>query len=418
MIKDQEKLQLVKEGKANFHSFLIPDECNDGEEEESIKNWEKKQVPSKSMPVFFNPHMLLNRDLSILVINTYLKEISGPVRIVDAMCGAGIRGIRYLLETQHDELHVDFVDLNPAAIKVCKKNLKLNAIDGSSYDVHVSDANSFLYAHSQKEPDRFHVIDIDPFGNPMIFLSAGLKAGAKKSILQINATDLAVLSGLHREATKRKYMTRPMRNITYHAENAIRMLLGATLRKAAELDCAIIPKISIARRHYIKVIVEKIRGAEKANECLKNLGYIIHCRNCDNRFTVSTEDIMNLHECPTCGSHKIDHSGPTWIGLIQDKDFCARMLEQLDTLGYLKSAKKIQKMVSLCKEEAEMPPTSDDIHEIANKLVISPPPLDVLIEQLKEGGFKASRTQSNPLAIKTDAKRDMIFKIMKEQINN
>lgn len=411
MIKDQEKLQLVEEGKARFHSFLIPDE----QEDETIKKWEKKQVPTKSMPVFFNPHMLVNRDLSILVLNTWLRNFKGHVEIVDAMSGAGIRGIRYLLETTKNDMHVDFVDLNPAAIKVCKKNLDLNGIESSRYDLHVQDSNTFLYGHSIKEPDRYNVIDIDPFGNPMSYLSAGLKAGAKRSVLQINATDLAVLSGLHGKATRRKYMTRPMRNITYHAEQAIRMLLGATLRKAAELDCAIIPKISIARRHYIKIIIEKIRGAEKANKCLDNLGYIIHCRACNNRYTISLENIISQHECPACNSGKIDHAGPTWIGTIQDASFCAQMLTQIENLDYLKSYKKLRKMVKLCKEEAGMPPTSDDIHEIAHELVMGPPPLDLLIKKLKEAGWKASRTQSNPLAIKSNANRDIIIKIMKEQ---
>jgi len=56
------------------------------------------QIPSivsSRMPVFYNPHMVVNRDMSLLVVLASLGE--GAI-ICDPMGASGIRGIRFLLE--------------------------------------------------------------------------------------------------------------------------------------------------------------------------------------------------------------------------------------------------------------------------------------------------------------------------------
>ncbi len=50
---------------------------------------------SSDAPVFYNPHMELNRDISILALQTYQKEHGKDINICDLFGGSGIRGIRY-----------------------------------------------------------------------------------------------------------------------------------------------------------------------------------------------------------------------------------------------------------------------------------------------------------------------------------
>jgi tRNA G26 N,N-dimethylase Trm1 len=108
-----DKLQLVTEGKARFRAFLLPEkdggEAGD-EGDGDLARWEQRGVPSRSMPVFYNPAMVVNRNVSILAVNSWKGKPNGPMNICDAMCGAGIRGIRYLLESGIEGAHVDFVD--------------------------------------------------------------------------------------------------------------------------------------------------------------------------------------------------------------------------------------------------------------------------------------------------------------------
>ena len=50
---------------------------------------------SSDAPVFYNPHMELNRDISILALQTYQKEQERDIDICDLFGGSGIRGVRY-----------------------------------------------------------------------------------------------------------------------------------------------------------------------------------------------------------------------------------------------------------------------------------------------------------------------------------
>jgi tRNA (guanine26-N2/guanine27-N2)-dimethyltransferase len=55
-----------------------------------------------------------------------------------------------------------------------------------------------------------------------------------------------------------------------------------------------------------------------------------------------------------------------------------------------------------------------DIHKIAEKLKLNIPKMDLIINKLKEKGFKASRTHFSEYGIKTNANVEEIIKIMKD----
>ncbi|MGZ7067023.1 MAG: tRNA (guanine(10)-N(2))-dimethyltransferase, partial [Methanobacterium sp.] len=133
---------------------------------------ELHKISSKA-PVFYNPVMELNRDLSILAIKTYVKNLGRKIKICDAFGGSGIRGVRY--EKEIDEVeNVVISDINPLAIQYIEENIKLNELD--NIYVFKEDANILL----RKCRGKFDVVDIDPFGTPSPFIeSAGisLKSG-------------------------------------------------------------------------------------------------------------------------------------------------------------------------------------------------------------------------------------------------
>ncbi len=69
-------------------------------------------IPSKSMNVFYNKRMEINRDISILAIIAYSKIFSqAPLVVVDSMAASGIGSIRLLKNTNNVEpLTVDNVN--------------------------------------------------------------------------------------------------------------------------------------------------------------------------------------------------------------------------------------------------------------------------------------------------------------------
>jgi tRNA (guanine26-N2/guanine27-N2)-dimethyltransferase len=413
-----DKLQLVTEGKARFRAFLLPDKAEVNEsEEEGLDKWEQRGVPTRSMPVFYNPAMVVNRNISVLAVNAWKGKPSGQMNLCDAMCGAGIRGIRYLLESGIDGAHVDFVDLNPAAIRSCKENIELNQIPASSYKTHIQDANAFFFSRGVYEDDRFAVIDLDPFGNPMPYVDGALKALQREhGLLHVNATDLAVITGVHRLATLRKYQVTPMRNVPHHAEISARVLIGAIFRKAMEQDISIKPLFTIARHHFVKVILERVSSIEQANaDRQQSLGYLMQCRACKDHFAIGVDDLPAAKECPVCKSPRVDHAGPLWTGELEDGDFCTALAGNFKDFRYMKGKQETAKLLGLAAGAAGFPPGSHDAHEIAKSLNVSPPSMDEIIDGLHHAGFKAARDAINPTAIKTTATRADVAGIIRER---
>ncbi|MEJ2241154.1 MAG: hypothetical protein P8Y18_03305, partial [Candidatus Bathyarchaeota archaeon] len=54
-------------------------------------------APSKA-PVFYNPIMELNRDISVLVLQTYQNILGRELLVCEPMTGCGIRGVRFAIE--------------------------------------------------------------------------------------------------------------------------------------------------------------------------------------------------------------------------------------------------------------------------------------------------------------------------------
>jgi len=71
--------KIIKEGKV---SIIVP---------------EFEKVSSKA-PVFYNPVMELNRDLSVAAISVFRSGIDHDISVCDTFGGTGIRGIRYAKE--------------------------------------------------------------------------------------------------------------------------------------------------------------------------------------------------------------------------------------------------------------------------------------------------------------------------------
>ncbi len=85
------------------------------------------------LPVFFNPSMGLNRDITVSVMGA-----SRPKNMLDALSGTGAKGIRVMNEA---DVPVVFNDHNPMAVKFIKYNLALN---GLSARVENRDANILM----------------------------------------------------------------------------------------------------------------------------------------------------------------------------------------------------------------------------------------------------------------------------------
>jgi tRNA (guanine26-N2/guanine27-N2)-dimethyltransferase len=239
---------------------------------------------------------------------------------------------------------------------------------------------------------------VDPFGSPVPYLDSAIKAIRNRGLLAATATDLAPLCGVHTKACLRRYGGKPLRTEYCH-EIAVRLLAGCIAATAAKQDVGIRVVFSHSTDHYIRVYAEIAYGAKKADESVKNLGYILHCFNCLHRENARTA--FSTMKCPECG-FKMDYAGPLWVGRIFDKQFCEVMAQENTHVAFRNSV-KIANLMALAKEEAEAPATYYVIDKISNKLSLPVPSMAAMLRILHDEGFQAFPTHFNSRGVRTEA---------------
>jgi tRNA (guanine26-N2/guanine27-N2)-dimethyltransferase len=367
----------------------------------TIKVPEFEKVSAKA-PVFYNPVMELNRDISVAALTVFSINHEKDINICDSFGGTGIRGIRYAKELNGVE-NVVITDLNPLAVQFAEENIKNNQLE--NVRVFREDANIML----RKCKGKFDVVDIDPFGTPAPYVesaAAGLRAGG---MLCVTATDTSSLCGTYTEPCIRKYGAKPLKTEYCH-ENGIRILAGFVARTFAKYKKYVDIRFSHSTEHYMRIYVTVGKGAKKTDESLKNLGYVAHCDSCLKRMVIKGMAPQIPSECPVCGG-SLNVGGPLWCGPIVDRDFTASMMEVLPQIN-VKERDKILKLLKTCYEEASAPATYYDLHMVCKNLKISAPPLLNVLEMLKNSGYFVSRTHFEPTGIKTDAPIEELKKIV------
>ena len=357
---------------------------------------------SSDAPVFYNPHMEMNRDLSILAIQVFQKQEDREINICDLFGGSGIRGVRYKNEIDGVG-EVSINDISETANHFERHNIELNNLD--DVEVYQHDASMFL----RMKRGEFDVIDIDPFGTPSPFMDSAGYGARRNSLLCVTATDTSALCGTYQEPCIRKYNSKPYKSEYCH-ETGIRILAGFVALTLSKYAKYIEVKMSHSTEHYMRLYLEIKKGSKRTDESLKNIGYISHCKNCLHR-QVSNGLASPIEEvCPVCGE-KLVHAGPLWIGAIQDADFIEKMIDEANHKK-INTEKDALKLLNACLLEACSPATFYDVHTVCKSLKISAPKLDLIFDEIKNQGFIAIKTHFNPLGIKTNATIKDIEKIL------
>ena len=259
---EEKDLTINREGLVDFYIHTI----------------DKNLIPSKSMNVFYNRKMVINRDLTNLAITAYNKLYNqNSLIIVDSMAASGIGSMRILRECKNiKKIYIN--DINPIAFELIKKNIKLNKLDKSKIQIEISrkDAN-FLFSeiaqvncfNSKKDGQKPNVIMIDPFGTPNHYIDSAFKAIKKvNGLLCITATDTAVLFGIKPKACLRKYMSKPLHN-EYSKEIGARILIYFISRMANINNLGISPLLTFYSNHFIRVFALTFKVKKKLQNKLK-----------------------------------------------------------------------------------------------------------------------------------------------------
>ncbi len=348
----------------------------------------RHRFPPGSGPVFYNPRMELNRDVTVLLLS-----VLRPDSYLDAMGASGVRGLRAAGELG---LSVTINDRDQRAVGLIRQNAAHLGLDVA---IAHRDANALM------SECRFDAVDIDPFGTPAPFVDAGARSARRYFF--VTATDTAPLCGAHLKAGMRRYFARPM-NTEYHGEVSLRTLLGFAVREVIKYDRGVEPIVCFAREHFVRLHIRIRDGASAADRALARMGYVMQCPACFER----TEQAGLLPEpvrCRYCGSD-MTPIGPLWTGPVNDREILDAMRENLDLL-VLRTRSQIARLIDLLQQEL---PTSShyDYHAIAKRLKVSPTKIGGVIERLSALGYRASRAHYSGTALKTDAPLPVIESVI------
>ncbi len=362
---------------------------------------DKKQVTA-SLPVFYNPRMRLNRDISVLFLSAYLQTEK-----IESMCepltGSGIRTLRYLNECPGD-FTAKMFDANPNAVDTTSRNIKRLGLE-SRAQVKKGDAKFLLLSESRNK--RFDYIDVDPFGTPAPYLNAAIQSlDPVEGFLALTATDMPVLCGAYPKVAMRRYGGFSIRAPFTH-EIALRLLQALAFRIAGLNDCSIKPYAVLSTDHYVRTWIKVDSDKKASNRQSESLGIIRYCLGCMHSeihsLHVRDDEKPFEHAKEGCKG-PVKRAGPLWIGdLIQRKaiETAIKLLHQDDVNLYHKRVPRI--LDEMNEEMGLMQYPFIDLHAVCDLYNLTPPKNAQVIEYLKDIGHKVSRTHFRPTAIRTDA---------------
>ncbi len=340
----------------------------------------KAEKISKGMGVFYNPVMSLNRDISVLLLNSINKN---NLQIADPLAASGVRSIRFLKELNKNKIKKIYInDNNKGAVKSIKYNLALNKIQYKNNKIKLSnnDANLFLLKST-----GFDYIDIDPFGTPNPFIDAACKRLARDGVLAVTATDTSALSGTFSKACLRKYWAFPKKDAMMH-ETGLRILIRKIQLIAAQYDKALIPIFSYAKEHYMRVFLKNEKGKNKVDEILK------------------------LHDY-------FNNAGPLWLGNLWDENLCDKIFKNMLKNETFNKNKELIRFLKIIKEESKINVVGFyDLHDICDKNKITNMlKKEFITNKIKKMGYKVSETHLKGEGIRSEIPYPKLINLMKNK---
>ncbi|KAJ9175997.1 hypothetical protein P3X46_014491 [Hevea brasiliensis] len=366
---------------------------------------------------FFRHESAKGRDLGILAAAFY-KQSKGRLRVLDAMCGCGIRSCRYLLEAKADfVLANDANDEYRGVILGNLKKVERGFGDARRWAVSHFDANRVL-TECYLQRDFFDLIDIDSFGSDSLFLRSAMSTLKLNGLLYLTSTD-GYSSGGHRPYCSLAAYGAYVRPMPCSNEIGLRMLIGGAVREASLLGYHVTPLFSYYSYHgpVFRVMLQVNRGKEHEN---RHYGFISYCNQCGNTRSFSWEELGQI-SC-SCSSNKVCSpvtvSGPLWTGPLHSATFITEMLNLAEQWGWMgnSAGADLDKLLRRMLDESDpsLPFGYIKMDEMASRAKINSPPLKTMMTTLLEEGYAVSRSHIASNAIKTNCPMAECIRIAKE----
>ncbi|XP_076884018.1 tRNA (guanine(26)-N(2))-dimethyltransferase-like [Bidens hawaiensis] len=362
---------------------------------------------------FFRHESATGRDLGVLAAALY-KKSNNSLRVLDAMCGCGIRSLRYLAEAKADFVLAN--DANEECNGVIVSNLlSVSSEDERRWKVSHAVANRVL-AERYVERDLFDFVDVDSFGSDSSFFRLAFDTVRLGGLLYVTSTD-GFSSGGHRPNHSLAAYGAYIQPLPYSNEIGLRMLIGGAMREASILGYYISPLFSYYSYHgpVFRVLLCLNRGKPPHGIHYRFIGY---CESCGHSQAICWDKLGQIR-CP-CGSDVPDSllvSGPLWTGPLHCASYLAEMRALAGEWGWLGDGVKNDLDQLLCRMIDESDPNLPfgyiKLDEIASRAKVNSPRLVTIMSAIQEEGYTISRSHIANNAIKTNCPMSECVRIAK-----
>ncbi|KAL6131698.1 hypothetical protein ACLB2K_070072 [Fragaria x ananassa] len=363
---------------------------------------------------FFRHESATGRDLGVLAATLY-KKSRGKLRVLDALCGCGVRSLRYLVEAEADFVLAN--DGNVDSRDVITANLSQVEEEEERWKVTLTDANRIM-TECYMNRDFYDLIDIDSFGSDSSFLRSAINALRMDGLLYVTSTDGFSSGGRRPQQTLAAYgaYVRPM---PYSNELGLRMLIGGVVRVASVMGYRVVPLFSYYSYHgpVFRVMLRVIRGKLPDS---RHYGFISYCRDCGNSQEFSWEELGRI--CCPCSDSKVSVSlvvsGPLWTGPLHDAACITDMLTLAKEWGWASSDTEtdLDKLLNTMVAESDprLPFGFINLDEVASRAKVNSPALKAVVSALQKEGYAVSRSHIESNALKTNCPMSECIRIAQE----
>jgi tRNA (guanine26-N2/guanine27-N2)-dimethyltransferase len=345
---------------------------------------------------FFRPESRPSRDLGVLLARHLAA--TGPLRLLDAMAGCGIRALRYALEA--DATAVWANDADPERLPLLRANLAVLHQSPVAVQITSRTAQQVL-AHCLLRQRRFELVDLDAFGCPAALLPLALEAVAFDGVLYLASTDGRSPTGHDRVAAIRR-LGAAARAHPASWELALRLQLAAVARVAWAMGRGVEPLFSFSEGRTFRTAIRLRRRAAAGEEA--QLGLLAHCHGCGDQQLQSLLRLRGWADClcPREQAPPLAVSGPLWIGPLQHPS----TLEAMGRLAEESSARlgpPAVRLLAALQADPGQPARCWPLAEIGRRLGGGPPRLERMLEALHQRGYRATASGVMAGQIRSDA---------------
>lgn len=363
-------------------------------------------------PAFFNPVMVLNRDISILFCEIYKSRVDHQLRIIEPLAGIGTRGMRLVSELNDSISEVVINDFDQETTLIANHNIYSLGMENKV--IQFKREGKALLTELAEKSYKFHYLDLDPFGPPTPFIDSLWGVLTLSAVVSITATDMTALCGVYPSSCLRKYGAIPLNNFHTH-ETAARIVIATSVFSAARQGIGAFPLFTLSADHYAKVFFQTRKGRGEANKATEQIGYSYTCEECMQIYYIPGLTA----ESPKCCT-ELNKAGPLWTGNIFDQDWCIQGYQILETILDSETETKrypsAKRLLKIMKEgiDAHDLPGYYAMDILSSKMKHKQPKFKVFKEEMESKGFRTIQSRFRKQSFRTEAPMSKVKEIFQQ----